>query len=225
MPRKYTKKRRYRRKKKTTLLSKRQLTGLNSFPMGKTFRSTTRYCEHRNILNPGIGGTPATLVFSLNGLYDPNISGVGHQALGFDQFMNMYDHYTVTHARARIIFTNTDSENDQYVFAYIKDNNTPSTQFNDIIENGMCRLGTVGEEGASSANRELAIDVNCHRFFNQNVLNEENYAGAAASNPADQVYLHVGAMPVVSIDSQAVYFTAVIEYDVVYHEPKQLLGS
>lgn len=225
MPRKYRKKRVYRKKKPKTLLSTRTLTGLHSFPMGKTYRTTTRYCTFGQVLNPGIGGTPASLVYSLNGLYDPEISGVGHQALGFDQFMQMYDHYTVTHARARILFTNTDTENDQYVFCYIKDNATISGQFGQIIENGMCRLTTVGEEGASSANRELAIDVNCHRFFNQNVLNEENYAGAAASNPADQVYLHVGAKPVVTVDSQAVWFTIIIEYDVVFHEPKQLVSS
>jgi len=226
MPRKYIRRRRKRpyrkRKKKTTILSTRDITGVNSFPMGKRFRTTTRYCTHRHILNPGIGGLPAQLVFSLNSIYDPDVSGVGHQALGFDQFMSMYDHYTVTHARARILYTNTDVAFDQYAFCYIKDSSVLTSDFNQIIENGMCRLTTLGEEGTDSCNRELAININCHKFFNQNVLNEENYAGGAVSSPADQVYLHVGCMPVLATDSQAVHFTIIIEYDVVFHEPKQL---
>lgn len=225
MPRKYyrrKKKRTYRKKPKSTILSTRNITGVKSFPMGKRFRTTTRYCTHRHQLNPGIGGLPATLVFSLNSLYDPDTSGVGHQALGFDQFIAMYDHYTVTNARARILFTNTDVTYAQYGFCYIKDSAITTTDFNQIIENGMCRVTTLSEEGGNSSNRELAINVNCHKFFNQNVLNEENYAGGASSSPSDQVYLHVGCMPVVSIDSQAVHFTIIIEYDVVFHEPKQL---
>ena len=38
-------------------------------------------------------------VFSGNGLYDPDVSGVGHQPLGFDQWMTLYNRYRVYASR------------------------------------------------------------------------------------------------------------------------------
>lgn len=46
-------------------------------------------------------------VFKLNGMFDPNTTGTGHQPYGFDQMMNIYQRYVVTRAKYTIVVGNT----------------------------------------------------------------------------------------------------------------------
>lgn len=69
-------------------------------------RPTFNHTYFDNVaLSPG--GSSSTYAFSLNSLYDPNASGVGHQAMGFDQIKELYQHYCVMKARVRVTIINT----------------------------------------------------------------------------------------------------------------------
>lgn len=43
-------------------------------------------------------------MWALNGLYDPDITGTGHQPYGFDEYMGIYQQYRVISARWRITY-------------------------------------------------------------------------------------------------------------------------
>ncbi len=43
-------------------------------------------------------------VFKLNGMFDPNTTGTGHQPYGFDQMLNIYQRYCVLRNRYKIDF-------------------------------------------------------------------------------------------------------------------------
>jgi hypothetical protein len=51
-------------------------------------------------------GAPTNYIYSCNNLYDPNVTGVGHQPRGFDQLMALYDHFVVISAVAEVTFYN-----------------------------------------------------------------------------------------------------------------------
>ena len=74
-------------------------------------------------LNAG-AGTIAQHVFSLNGLYDCNISGVGHQPSGWDQIMVLYDHACAIHTDVTVNFSNTDASYHLVAVAYVADSPT-----------------------------------------------------------------------------------------------------
>ncbi len=57
-------------------------------------------------LDPGAGAMAAH-IFSANGLFDPDITGVGHQPYSFDQWMAVYDHYHVVGAKISVTFLST----------------------------------------------------------------------------------------------------------------------
>lgn len=53
-------------------------------------------------------GSPAFYTFAGNSLFDPDITGVGHQPLGFDQWSTFYNKYTVYGSKIKAAFCNVD---------------------------------------------------------------------------------------------------------------------
>lgn len=62
-------------------------------PLSPTYKAVLPYFETGLSINPAAGGVVGSYVFQINGPYDPNVTGIGHQPLGFDQLMLMYEHY------------------------------------------------------------------------------------------------------------------------------------
>lgn len=223
--RRYTK--RYRKKKKRSNWNVTQGKGLTpSLPLGKTFKMTMRYCESAISLNPGIGGLPANYVFSLNGLYDPNYTGTGHQPLGYDQIMTMYDHYTVIGARIRVNFMNNDATYGQTVALHIKDSPAATTDITNIIENGQNRYSIIGPTDSGTSSKTMTINWSASKFFStKKLVGSSLYRGALASNPDEQAYLHLVAQPLSGVDSSDIRCMIDIEYITILSEPKTLAQS
>lgn len=227
MPSHYYRKKRnrkYKRKRKQNTGFLRQVgTGLTrSYPLGKKFLFKTRYVESQIAIDPGAGGTPQTWIFALNGLYDPDTSGAGHQPLGFDQIMLMYNHYTVIGARVRATFVNTDTTYAQNVSLSLKDSSTATADFSRTIENGSSRWACVGTDGAP---KTLSLNCSMNKFFGRKILQDNIFRGDISSNPDEIVYLHAQVSPTDAVNSTAVRMTIVIEYIAVMTEPKALTQS
>lgn len=232
-PKKYFKKRSEKRKYRRTALARVKRPRFASsyspsynavYPLPAQLRTRMRYFSTNHAVNPGIGGTAAEHVFSLNGLYDPDITGVGHQPVGFDQLSEIYDHYTVLGAKATVSFFSTDTTNDMIVAAYIMDTTTAAVDIRVPIENGKAKwrhLSSLSNGGRTTA--VMTLPVSLSRFLGvSNPLDETALRGNSSGNPAEQAYLHIAAAPNNSNDAANVTFTVAIEYYVVWTEPKQL---
>lgn len=220
--RKYAKKPKYKRRKQFTRTVGAGI--VNRFPLPKKFLFKTRYVQSVTI-DPSAGGIAASHVFRLNSLYDPDYTTSGHQPVGFDQIMPMYNHYTVIGARARIEFTNRDNSYSQRVFAHVRDSPATITNTSELIENGQCRWTTLGMGPSGQANRMLTMNFSAKKFFGKNVLVEHDYRGTEATDPTECAYLHVTAEPTIGVDSGAIVVLVVLEYIAVLHEPKTLAQS
>lgn len=81
----------------------------------------------------------AEYIYSMTGIYDPNITGVGHQPRGHDQWMNIYTTYRVRGFRVRIegqnYATDTSIGEPQVVGTFISDSITGAANMNDMLEN------------------------------------------------------------------------------------------
>ena len=67
-------------------------------------RGKLLYSDNR-VITPTAAAATA-YVYSANGLYDPDITGAGHQPMSFDQLIGMYEHYTVQSGKITVNFVN-----------------------------------------------------------------------------------------------------------------------
>jgi len=188
---------------------------------GTQYTCQVRYFERGFSIDPSIGGVAASHVFSANGLFDPDITGVGHQPSGFDQLMTFYDHYTVTHAKITVTAKNQDSALSQLFGIYVQDNTVAVTDPRVIIENGMgvyTQLNTLNSTGDST---QLSHSVNVARWMGRpSILSEDELRGTNGSNPADGLYFHVWAAPISLSNSEAVGINVRVDYTVTFTEPR-----
>jgi len=196
------------------------------FPTKKQFRTQLRYFGNFIGLNPGIGGIAASHVFSANGLYDPDITGGGHQPIGFDEYMALYDHYTVIGAKIRVYFNNTDGSNPQFGTVTVRDRATVSTDTREIVENGYVAMCNLAQSGTGGDKGQVATSVDIAKFLGRtNVLADSQLKGTSAANPTEQAYFHVSGFPADQVDAGSITATVVIDYDVMFHEKGVTLPS
>lgn len=223
MPRRQKKRRRNRRRAMVRYTG----SGLtNSSPLPKVFKYTCKYSDTQIDLNPGAGGLLVSHLFACNGLYDPDISGAGHQPLGFDQLMPMYDHYRVIGSRIRVTFSNHDTTYPQIVGIHCQDNTTVSEGSVDpLIENGRTRWTKLATEGSGGSVKTLQYNWSAKNFFGKSSLNGDRYQGTVSANPTEMAYFRLFAQPDHANDSSAVRCTVEIDYIALLTEPHNFTQS
>lgn len=231
MPRKYYKRKRKRtykkrkyKKKNSSRTNRTDITQRNSILPTK-FRMLLPYGTQRNLSTTGGIGTH---VFSVNGMYDPDISGIGHQPRGFDEVMPMYDKYNIIGFQAQMIFENQTSNDGHIVGAYISESAGSFTMVDDIIENSNTTFKKVeGQLDGGSSIVHVNVRVNPNKFLGiSDPLDNDQTKGDASNNPNRQVYLHVFAYP---IDNTAtggnIRVQLKLDYVSIFTEPIQPASS
>lgn len=160
-------------------------------------------------------------VWSANGAYDPDISGAGHQPLGFDQMMLFYNHYTVVSSRIRVVYTSA-STFPVHFGLMISGSSSYSTDYQVNVENGNMIYGVVSPASTSSCSVTLRQSANCARFQGiDDVMDDPNMRGDSASNPTEQLYYHCMVWNPASSSIPTGVLDVYLEYDTVFHEPKK----
>lgn len=183
-----------------------------------TNRTVVKFRYTDNLLiNPAASGFVGAETFSANGLYDPFISGIGHQPRGFDQLMALYDHYTVIKSTCQVWYTCNPGVAVQCILA-LKDTSTVYTAPNDYTE-----MRNVKQDVAThdSPRIKLNLGYTTRGFLGvQHPLSEKDVQGNISSNPADQAYFHVGISDLNAGDLSNTPVMVQIDYVAVLTEPK-----
>lgn len=187
---------------------------------GNKLVTKLKYQESFN-LDPGALGVPAISVYSANGIYDPNISGVGHQPRGFDQIMTMFDHAVVIGAKITLhIGASTVSTHDQLCGIAVKDTLAPLSSVNDYLEGRNVRYAML-PAGTGANTRRIQLSVNPNKFLGRShPLSDSELKNSAVANPLEQAFFHIFTGPIGAVDAAYTYCSIIIEYSVVFIEPK-----
>ncbi len=195
-------------------------------------RVTLRYVE--DVLSvTGTTGAVGGYVFSANGLFDPNITGTGHQPMGFDQMMLLYEQATVIASKISFTVYNASSAGVHgLVCAYLSPDTTVLTSFARTLENGTAKyklLAPINTPGSFVENLSLACDIRTYFGRSRSIpelISDVTLCNTSAANPTEQVYYILIANDALTGTNTVVLdFIVNIEYDVVFWEPRKLTQS
>lgn len=217
---------RYRRKTNTRRRFRRKKISpsYNFGPLAVSQKSKLIYNEAIS-LNAGLASL-ASYVFSANGVYDPNITGSGHQPRGFDQLIALYDHCTVIASKLILTASNTDASNPVNVALMCNDDAGVVTLQSDVMENRYLKYCVLSPRDGGSSTKSLSIALNPSKFLGKSKpMSCNELQNSLNSNPPEQAFYQIYAWNSQGADVGTVDMTVRIEYTVIWHEPKQPSAS
>ncbi len=213
-----------RRRKRVKKRRRRSMLSLfkTGQPFPRSFYTTLRYSTSLSLNASSVSANVHSL--SCNGLYDPDITAGGHQPLGFDQFMVLYDHYYVFAARAKVKFVGGDT-GAQVCGISIDDNNSPITTVETIREQPDTVHTVVGSVNGNSGVKQLTKFCIIGKSLGKSYKCDEN-KGSNSGNPTEQTYFNIWQEPIIGgTDPGAITATVELTYYVCFTERKQLAQS
>lgn len=218
----YAKKKVYKKKARSNLRWKSQISAGVGFPKRMTF--THKY--HEQIIHTSTAGVITFYKYVCNGLFDPNSSGAGHQPYYFDQMSAIYNHYCVIGSKINIKAMPTTSSTAGYYITLAQNDDTVIT--NNTID-GMAEQGggNVRMVPASSMDRVVSLTNkwSCKKTFGGSVLADDFLRGTAAANPTEVTIWCIGLQAADLSSTVAVEIEVSIEYITVWSEVKDVAQS
>lgn len=178
----------------------------------------------------GVAGAVSNYFFTANGLFDPNITGTGHQPMGFDQMMLMYEQYTVIASKISVHIYNSTASVAIRTGVYVAPDTTALTDPLQIMENGLITTKVLSAINVAGYHADFNINVDCMKYFGRSrnakdMLNDTLLYGTAAANPTEQVFYSIVAWDPFGASNYSNFFDVVIEYDAIFWEPRKLTVS
>lgn len=190
-------------------------------PMPNTFYTKLRYTD--SISRTLVVTSANTYIYSANNLYDPDLTGTGHQPRGFDQFMLLYRQYTVVGAKITISATGQDDSGDSYIFGITQrtDGTSVSTNLIDYTE-GRTVTSRMLAGGLHNPSKTISSSCNIGRYLSSpKPLSDATLTGTEAGGPVNQAYFYIfAALPHSGGAGGRIQYQVTIDYSVVFHKPK-----
>ena len=220
--------------------------GKLAFP--QEMKTTLRYVESFD-LEP-TSATAAGISLLANGLFDPEVSIGGHQPRGFDQYTELYHKFTVRSSKLSVTFSYEGYLGPAGTTATGQPNQEVEDAGGDVpaVPGAICLIhkavapnvtGTIEnfqekdktkwtQIVPSSGPKTISTRMRASEFFGKDFLvGADGYTGDATADPSNKLYYHIMA----GLNSNEypnqikVRANCVVEYDVVWTEPKQLAAS
>lgn len=169
--------------------------------------------------------------FRANSIFDPDVTGVGHQPMGRDEWSVAYDHYTVLGASIKCTFLSQGTGIDTSSFLggiLLDDDSTAITNPAALMEQGKARYKLITNNSASKSYAIVRHYYNPRKFFGvKDMKDNRDMLGAQfAANPTENVHFRVFVAPFDnSADLADQEVLVQITYKVLLTEPKNLLQS
>lgn len=179
-----------------------------------------------NIALASTAGAVSSYVFAVNGLFDPDITGTGHQPMGFDEMMIYFNHYVVTHCRLTAV-AKCVSTSKMTVCLRQDASSTPITVIDRIVEigGGVLEYLEISTTALATKRMELSFDIAKIQGISRNALTaDSSLRGTSAANPSELTYCHVQNWDA-NAQTGTVVFDIIMEFDAIFTEPRDGTAS
>lgn len=188
-------------------------------------KATTKIRYNETVsINPGVGAVTA-YSFRANSVYDSNLTGTGHQGMGYDQWAAIYNHYIVIGSKIRATFhpVNAGTASTAFGIRLDDDGSSSSTLVTDYIESGKCKYAIQPDNYTIQHPKTLTHTFSAKKWFGvKDIADNKHDLGAQVNaNPTDIAAYVLWVGPVdESSDLGAWQITVTIDYLVQFSEPK-----
>lgn len=189
-------------------------------------RATKRLRYSTNLQLVCTAGVVSSYVFAVNGLYDPDVTGTGHQPMGFDEMMLYYNHYTVLRADVQVVAKAVSTTKLTVCLRY-DGAATPITSIDRIVELGASVIDYLEISTANGATKrlQLALDIARLQGISKSALTaDSSLRGTVAANPTELTYVHLQVWDAAA-QTGTVNFDVIINFTAVFYEPRDITSS
>lgn len=217
MPRKPRVGKKYR--KRMPRRKARKTVNVNSAlqPIPQRYICKMKYAE--DVTTDGLTGMYR---FRLNSVFDPNLTGVGHQPYAFDQLATLYNRYRVISCGWRI--TSPSSTANRQVGAIPSNEAVSFATFAELKENPRAKYVTQMLGGDAQLIRGKVYIPSLVGRTKQQYMADDRYQAEVTSNPAEAAVLNILAANQTGIPV-ASDVNIILEYTVEFFDVKPLTQS
>jgi len=171
-------------------------------------------------------GTLATVtaqnqIMRLNSIFDPDLTGTGHQPYGYDQLSALYNRYRVLKTSWKITFH---SENVGFFICVVPTNGNLATAVTNLASyTAACEvphaIQRVQGSGANSVIMRNSIELNkLNGTLKVEYLADDRFEAQIGANPSELLILNICVLNT-SASTLSLDYTVEIEYFVDLHDP------
>lgn len=196
--------------------------------VGLPLTKRVKLTYYDNIGLTSVSGTLSQHNFNLASVFDPDVTGVGHQPYGRDEWAVLYKQYYVSSAKITVKFSNSQSNNMPHKVGLVLDKDgTLSGVRNTRMEQTKGRSQRTLLSNSNNTQTVSAIYSPKSFFSIQDPKDDHQIKALLSANPTLPAYacITVQSYDNVTTSSQAVYAEVMIEYNVVLSDPVPLAGS
>jgi len=196
------------------------------------FSCTLKYCSSKAYTTGAGGIVGATNTYQLNGLFDPDTTGVGHQPYGFDQITPFYAAYTVRRAWANITVTGVD-DTSTYLAWMVQPTLSATVLAGSTLEQcselDELNFFVLGQSTSGIPYQQIKLPLydlpKLEGLSWPAYLGNPNENAAPTGNPSTGVKLVVGIGNAAGTAAKAATLTIEIFFDAYFHSRKSLPQS
>ena len=210
--------------RRKTVVNKTTLNVGLGFP--KKVVATHKYSDFFTVKSTA--GIVAKYTFSANDMFDPNVSGTGHQPMYFDQYCALYNHWVVIGSKCRFKVLPQSSVQPPFAIAAMTNDDATTP----VIAGG---ITTAYEEtngkpiklfagDSTDTTKSVMLKYSAKKTFGKNIIGNSLQQGTASAGPTEGYYfdLYVGGL---TAADATVCVVVEIEYIAVWTELKDINPS
>jgi hypothetical protein len=147
------------------------------------------------MLTEAAAGAGVQYVFGLNNLYDPDVTGAGHQPMYYDQLFTTtgpYQRWTVTNCHVEIVVANTFTSVN-YFGVYVQPGTIDYPSLTTLMEKPTVHKRLVGSSAGLGV-KTIRFNVPINAAFGvprQKLIDDDVYSGFWNSAPSQILYLAI----------------------------------
>lgn len=146
------------------------------------------YCGTHNMSSNAAQTFGTEQHYSLNGMFDPDITGIGHQPMGFDELNAIYTQHKVLSTRVELTWSNPDADG-LFVGYKLAPLNDPTIltamNFDKAQESRTVIMRPINNTGSQVVKQVFNVPAYIMLGVTRSQFNAEtsNYTGTASTNP------------------------------------------